>query len=77
MSNQVEDYNEPNLMSLQDFDDGVDLSLYDFERDHLTVPVDAANKRKLAYRHRYIADLYSNVKKKGKKKKKTFYGQTL
>lgn len=63
MSNQVEDYNEPNLMSLQDFDDGVDLSIYDFEADHLTVPVDAANKRKLAYRHRYIADLYSKVRK--------------
>lgn len=48
-------------MSLQDFDDGADLSTYDFTNDNFSVPIDAANKRKLAYRHRYIGDLYSKV----------------
>lgn len=55
---QVENYNEPSLLSLQDFDDGADLSQYNFDGDNLTVPVDTANKNKLAYRHRFIGELY-------------------
>lgn len=59
--NQVENYNEPSLLSLQDFDDGADLSQYNFDGDNLTVPVDTANKNKLAYRHRFIGELYEKV----------------
>ncbi|KAG0570103.1 hypothetical protein KC19_6G138800 [Ceratodon purpureus] len=55
---QVENFNEPSLLSLQDFDDGADLSDYNFDGDNLTVPVDAANKKKLAYRHRFVGGLY-------------------
>lgn len=61
--NQVENFNEPSLLSLQDFDDGADLSDYNFDGDNLTVPVDAANKKKLAYRHRFVGGLYEKVRK--------------
>jgi len=57
----VEDWNEPNLMALQDYDDGIDLSSYDFDHDNLGLIPDATNKRKLAYRHRFVGDLYSKV----------------
>lgn len=63
MLNQVENFNEPSLLSLRDFDDGADLSHYDFDSDNLTLPVDTANKRKLAYRHRVVGELYEKVKK--------------
>lgn len=43
------------------FDDGKDLSKYDFENDSLSSPNDIANKKKLAYRHRSIADKYKEV----------------
>lgn len=56
---QIEDYNEPYLLSLSEFDDGKDLSDYDFNNDGLSFPCDDANKRKLAYRHRAIADKYT------------------
>jgi hypothetical protein len=56
---QVEDWNEPNLMALQDCDDGIDLSSYDFDHDNLGLIPDATNKQKLAYRHRFVGDLYS------------------
>jgi len=49
------------LLSLQSFDDVADLSQYNFDSDKLTVPVDAANKKKLAYRHRVVGELYSKV----------------
>jgi EYA(Eyes Absent) family protein len=55
----VEDWNEPNLMALQDYDDGIDLSSYDFDHDNLGLIPDATNKRKLAYRHRFVGHLYS------------------
>jgi len=58
---QVEDWNEPNLMALQDYDDGIDLSSYDFDHDNLGLIPDATNKRKLAYRHRFVGHLYSKV----------------
>jgi len=60
---QVEDYNEPCLLSLQNFDDAADLSHYNFDSDNLSTPVDAANKKKLAYRHRIVGELYSKVRK--------------
>ncbi|CAM6064517.1 unnamed protein product, partial [Sphagnum tenellum] len=56
---QVEDWNEPNLMALQDYDDGIDLKSYDFDHDNLGLIPDATNKRKLAYRHRFVRHLYS------------------
>ena len=61
--NQVDNFNEPSLLSLQDFDDRADLSNYNFDGDNLTVPVDSANKKKLAYRHRVVGELYEKVKK--------------
>ncbi len=57
----MEDWNEPNLMALQDYDDGIDLSSYDFDHDNLGLIPDATNKRKLAYRHRFVGHLYSKV----------------
>jgi len=56
---QVEDLNEPNLMALQDFDDGIDLRNYDFDLDDIGLLPDATNRRKLAYRHRFVGELYS------------------
>jgi EYA(Eyes Absent) family protein len=55
---EIENYNEPYLNSLSMFDDGKDLSKYDFENDSLSSPNDISNKKKLAYRHRSIADKY-------------------
>ncbi len=53
--------NEPNLMALQDFDDGIDLRNYDFDLDDIGLLPDATNRRKLAYRHRFVGELYSKV----------------
>lgn len=58
---QIENYNEPFLDSLSEYDDGRDLSNYDFKNDGLCSPYDDSNKRKLAYRHRFIAEKYSQV----------------
>lgn len=58
---QIEDYNEPFLLALSEFDDGKDLSDYDFNNDGLSFPSDDSNRRKLAYRHRAIADKYTKV----------------
>ncbi|KAI5071415.1 hypothetical protein GOP47_0013666 [Adiantum capillus-veneris] len=55
---QVEDFNEPNLESWKKFDDGRDLSTYDFNSDGLGETKDLANNQKLAYRHRRISELY-------------------
>ncbi|KAJ7944610.1 Eyes absent family [Quillaja saponaria] len=55
---QIENYNKPFLDSLSQYDDGRDLSDYDFNRDGLGPPHDDANKTKLAYRHRVIAQKY-------------------
>ncbi|KAI5417793.1 eyes absent homolog [Lathyrus oleraceus] len=55
---QIENYNKPFLDVLSKYDDGRDLSDYDFNRDGLGPPHDDVNKRKLAYRHRVIAQKY-------------------
>ncbi|KAG5154661.1 hypothetical protein JHK82_012630 [Glycine max] len=55
---QIENYNKPFLDALAQYDDGRDLSDYDFNEDELVSPHDDANKRKLAYRHRVIAQKY-------------------
>ncbi|KAL1300265.1 hypothetical protein HN51_044946 [Arachis hypogaea] len=51
-------YHTPFLDALAQYDDGRDLSNYDFNHDELSPPDDDANKRKLAYRHRVIAQNY-------------------
>ncbi|KAK1285668.1 hypothetical protein QJS10_CPB20g01280 [Acorus calamus] len=55
---QIENYNEPFIDSLLEYDDGRDLSGYDFSNDGLSPPFDDSIKRKLAYRHRVIAQKY-------------------
>ncbi|RRT82344.1 hypothetical protein B296_00018436 [Ensete ventricosum] len=60
---QIENYNEPFLDSLSEYDDGQDLSNYDFNKDGFCFPYDDSNKKKLAYRHRLIAQKYSQVLK--------------
>lgn len=55
---QIENYNNPCLDSLSQYDDGRDLSDYDFNQDGFSPPYDEPNKRKLAYRHRVIAQKY-------------------
>lgn len=59
---QIENYNKPFLDALSQYDDGRDLSNYDFNQDGFGPPSDDANKRKLAYRHRVIAQKYIQVK---------------
>ena len=58
---QIENYNKPFLDALSQYDDGLDLSDYDFNQDGCSSPYDDLNKRKLAYRHRIIADKYKQV----------------
>lgn len=55
---QVENINQPYLDILNEDDDGLDLSDYDFNADGFCLPLDASNRRKLAYRHRAIAEKY-------------------
>ncbi|XP_034711816.1 eyes absent homolog isoform X1 [Vitis riparia] len=55
---QIENYNKPFLDALSQYDDGKDLSDYDFNHDGCSSPYDDLNKRKLAYRHRVIAHKY-------------------
>ncbi|KAK7842808.1 eyes absent homolog [Quercus suber] len=55
---QIENYNKPFLGALSEYDDGKDLSDYDFGQDGLGLPSDDDNKRKLAYMHRVIAQKY-------------------
>lgn len=58
---QIENYNKPFLDALVRYDDGRDLSVYDFNQDGFGPPPDDDNKRKLAYRHRDIAEKYEKV----------------
>ena len=58
---QIENYNEPYLNALNEYDDGRDLTSYDFEADCFSSPYDDANKKKLAYRHRAIGEKYAKV----------------
>ncbi|KAJ8774489.1 hypothetical protein K2173_016935 [Erythroxylum novogranatense] len=55
---EIENYNMPFLDALSQYDDGHDLSDYNFSQDGISPPHDDANKRKLAYRHRVIANKY-------------------
>jgi len=58
---QIENYNQPIAHALSQYDDGCDLSHYDFSQDSISAPNDDLNKRKLAYRHRIIAHKYKQV----------------
>ncbi|KAL8461234.1 hypothetical protein ACS0TY_032631 [Phlomoides rotata] len=55
---QIESFNQPYLDFLNQYDDGKDLSGYNFSQDGFGPPLDALNKCKLAYRHRVIAEKY-------------------
>lgn len=55
---QVESFNQPYLDFLNQHDDGVDLSGYNFSQDGFGPPLDDLNKRKLAYRLRVMAEKY-------------------
>ncbi|KAM7493965.1 hypothetical protein LguiB_028574 [Lonicera macranthoides] len=55
---QIENCNKPFLDALSQYDDGRDLSDYDFSEDGFGPLNDDINKRKLAYRHRIIAQKY-------------------
>ncbi|KAH9607065.1 hypothetical protein KSS87_004994 [Heliosperma pusillum] len=55
---QIENYNQPAIKALDQYDDGADLSNYDFGQDGLGPLVDDLNKRKLLYRHRVIDNKY-------------------
>ncbi|KAK8505668.1 hypothetical protein V6N13_073356 [Hibiscus sabdariffa] len=57
---QIENCNKPFLEALRKYDDGQDLSDYDFNQDGSSPPHDDLNKRKLAYRHRVIANKYKH-----------------
>ncbi|KAI4327264.1 hypothetical protein L6164_019747 [Bauhinia variegata] len=55
---QIENYNKPFLDVVNQYDDGKDLSNYDFNEDGFGPSHDDTNNRKLAYRHRVIAQKY-------------------
>ena len=61
---QIENHNKPYLDVLSRYDDGRDLSEYDFRKDEFGASYDDDNKRKLAYRHRVIAQRYKQVSKR-------------
>ena len=58
---QIENYNQPFIDALSEYDDGRDLSDYDFDQDGFDPPYDDGNKRKLAFRQRAIANKYKEV----------------
>lgn len=58
---QIENYNKPYLDVLSQYDDGRNLSEYDFNKDEFGPSNGDDNKRKLAYRHRVIAHRYKQV----------------
>lgn len=55
---QIENNNTPFLDALKQYDDGRDLSDYEFDRDGLCPPFDDLSLKKIAYRHRAIAHKY-------------------
>ena len=59
---QIESCNKPFLSCLSEYDDGRDLSDYNFGQDGFGPPNDDENKRKLAYRHRVISQKYEKVR---------------
>ncbi|KAH7687341.1 Protein-tyrosine-phosphatase protein [Dioscorea alata] len=56
---QMENYNQPCLDALSLYDDGQDLSDYNFNSDGFKHMHDDADRRKLAYRQRVIAQKYA------------------
>lgn len=56
---QIENCNKPFLDSMSQYDDGRDLSDYDFKEDNFGPLNDDISKMKLAYRHRVIAQKYN------------------
>lgn len=46
---------------MNQYDDGTDLSDYNFSEDGFGPALDPLNKRKLAYRHRIVAEKYRKV----------------
>lgn len=61
MCMQIENNNTPFLDALKQYDDGRDLSDYEFDRDELCPPFDDLSLKKIAYRHRAIAHKYEEV----------------
>jgi eyes absent family protein 2 len=55
---QIENCNKPFLDAMTQYDDGQDLSNYNFSEDGFGPLDDDVNKKKLAYRHRAIAAKY-------------------
>lgn len=55
---QIENCNKPFLDALSQYDDGRDLSDYNFTEDEFGSSLDDINNRKLAYRHRLVAEKY-------------------
>ncbi|XP_059656759.1 eyes absent homolog [Cornus florida] len=55
---QIENCNNPFVDALSQYDDGRDLSDYNFHQDDFSPSHDDISKRKLAYRHRIIAHKY-------------------
>lgn len=62
LDKQVEEFNKPTLEGWRKYDDGRDLSTYDFKSDELSQTKDEVNNQKLAYRHRWISNLYLQVR---------------
>lgn len=58
---QIENCNKPFLDALSQYDDGRDLSDYNFTEDEFGSSLDDINNRKLAYRHRLVAQKYKKV----------------
>lgn len=55
--NQVEDYNYPNVISLQAYDDGADIADFTFG-DNLKPPLHTSDLTKLSHVHRYATNRY-------------------
>lgn len=60
---QIEGCNKPFIDAMREYDDGLDLTGYDFANDGFVGAAfdDDSNKKKLAYRHRIIAQKYKKV----------------
>ena len=48
---QLEDLDQATVTALSEWDDGADVSSYDFDNDALNRPIDPKQMRKLAYRY--------------------------
>ncbi|KAJ1257582.1 hypothetical protein BS78_10G007300 [Paspalum vaginatum] len=56
---EIMNYNEPYLNALSEYDDGRDLTSYDFEANSFTSPYDDTSKKKQAYMHCAIGQKYT------------------